>query len=53
VRTLELNLLATLALATALFFLGQLIVRRSQFLQRYSIPVHRSFNHPPRRPSEA
>lgn len=38
-RTLELNLLATLALATALFFLGQFIVRRSAFLQRYSIPV--------------
>jgi ESS family glutamate:Na+ symporter len=39
VRTLELNLLGTLALATALFFLGQFIVRRSAFLQRYSIPV--------------
>jgi ESS family glutamate:Na+ symporter len=39
VRTLELNLLGTLALATALYFLGQLIVRRSAFLQRYSIPV--------------
>ena len=38
-RTLELNLLGTLALATALYFLGQLIVRRSAFLQRYSIPV--------------
>jgi glutamate:Na+ symporter, ESS family len=39
VRTLELNLLGTLALATALFFVGQFIVRRSAFLQRYSIPV--------------
>jgi len=39
VRTLQLDLLGTLALATALFFLGQLIVRRSEFLQRYSIPV--------------
>jgi ESS family glutamate:Na+ symporter len=39
VRTLEFNLLGTLALATALFFLGQFIVRRSAFLQRYSIPV--------------
>ena len=38
-RTLDLNLLATLALATALFFIGQLIVQRSTFLQRYSIPV--------------
>jgi ESS family glutamate:Na+ symporter len=38
-RTLELNLLATLALATTLFFIGQLIVQRSAFLQRYSIPV--------------
>jgi ESS family glutamate:Na+ symporter len=38
-RTLELNLLATLALATTLFFIGQLIVQRSTFLQRYSIPV--------------
>ena len=38
-RTLELNLLATLALATALFFIGQFIVQRSAFLQRYSIPV--------------
>ena len=38
-RTLEFNLLGTLALATALFFLGQFIVRRSAFLQRYSIPV--------------
>jgi ESS family glutamate:Na+ symporter len=39
VKTIELGLLATLALATALFFIGQLIVRRSEFLQRYSIPV--------------
>lgn len=38
-KTLELNLLWTLALATALFFIGQFIVRRSPFLQRYSIPV--------------
>jgi ESS family glutamate:Na+ symporter len=38
-KTLELDLLGTLALATALFFLGQFIVRRSAFLQRYSIPV--------------
>jgi ESS family glutamate:Na+ symporter len=38
-KTVELNLLATLALATALFFIGQLIVQRSTFLQRYSIPV--------------
>jgi len=38
-KTLELNLLATLALATALFFIGQLIVQRSTLLQRYSIPV--------------
>jgi ESS family glutamate:Na+ symporter len=38
-KTVELNLLATLALATALFFIGQLIVQRSALLQRYSIPV--------------
>ncbi len=38
-KTVELNLLATLALATALFFIGQFIVQRSAFLQRYSIPV--------------
>jgi ESS family glutamate:Na+ symporter len=37
--TVNLNLLATLALATALFFVGQLIVARSALLQRYSIPV--------------
>jgi glutamate:Na+ symporter, ESS family len=39
VRTLDLDLLGTLALSTALYFLGQFIVRRSAFLQRYSIPV--------------
>jgi ESS family glutamate:Na+ symporter len=39
VQTLSLNLLETLAVATALFFIGQLIVQRSEFLQRYSIPV--------------
>ena len=32
--TVNLNLLATLALATALFFVGQLIVARSTLLQR-------------------
>jgi glutamate:Na+ symporter, ESS family len=37
--TLSLDLFATLALATALFFVGQLIVRQSAVLQRYSIPV--------------
>jgi ESS family glutamate:Na+ symporter len=37
--TLNLNLFATLALSTALFFVGQLIVRQSQLLQRFSIPV--------------
>ncbi|MDH5272172.1 MAG: sodium/glutamate symporter, partial [Gammaproteobacteria bacterium] len=37
--TINLGLLATLALATALFFVGQLIVARSAALQRYSIPV--------------
>lgn len=37
--TLNLNLFSTLALATALFFVGQLIVRQSTVLQRYSIPV--------------
>jgi ESS family glutamate:Na+ symporter len=37
--TLSLNLFATLAAATALFFVGQLIVRQSAVLQRYSIPV--------------
>lgn len=37
--SLNLNLLATLVLATALFFVGQLIVARSAVLQRYSIPV--------------
>ena len=39
VQTFELNLLETLALATALFFVGLVCVRRSAFLQRYSIPV--------------
>lgn len=39
VQTLSLNLLETLAVATLLFFVGQLIVQRSGFLQRYSIPV--------------
>jgi len=39
VQTIDLSLLGTLALATALFFVGQLIVRRSALLQRYSIPV--------------
>ena len=37
--TIDLDLLETLGLATALFFVGQLIVNRSAFLQRYSIPV--------------
>jgi len=37
--TLNLDLFATLAAATALFFVGQLIVRQSAVLQRYSIPV--------------
>jgi ESS family glutamate:Na+ symporter len=39
VTTISLNLLETLALATALFFVGQVIVQRSAVLQRYSIPV--------------
>ena len=39
VQTFELNLLETLALATALFFVGLFCVRYSRFLQRYSIPV--------------
>jgi len=34
-----LDLFGTLALATALFFVGQLLVQRSAVLQRYSIPV--------------
>ena len=38
-QTFELNLLETLGLATALFFVGLFCVRRSTFLQRYSIPV--------------
>ena len=37
--TFDLNLLHTLVLATALFFIGHFLVGRSQFLQRYSIPV--------------
>jgi ESS family glutamate:Na+ symporter len=37
--TLNLNLFVTLAAATTLFFVGQLIVRQSAVLQRYSIPV--------------
>jgi ESS family glutamate:Na+ symporter len=39
VSSLDLNLLETLAVATALFFVGQLIVGRSAVLQRFSIPV--------------
>ena len=39
VQTFELNLLETMALATALFFVGLFCVRHSRFLQRYSIPV--------------
>jgi len=39
VKTIDLNLLETLAIATALFFVGQVVVARSSFLQRYSIPV--------------
>ena len=38
-KTFELDVNATLMLATALFFVGQLIVQRSAMLQRYSIPV--------------
>jgi ESS family glutamate:Na+ symporter len=38
-KTIDLGLLETLALASALFFVGQLVVRRSAALQRYSIPV--------------
>jgi ESS family glutamate:Na+ symporter len=37
--TYSLDLLQTLALATALFFVGHFLVARSEFLQRYSIPV--------------
>ena len=37
--TFDLDLLQTLVLATALFFLGHFLVGRSEFLQRYSIPV--------------
>lgn len=36
---INLNLLATLGLAAALFFFGQLVVSRSAILRRYSIPV--------------
>jgi glutamate:Na+ symporter, ESS family len=39
VQTIALDLFDTLALATALFFVGQVLVQRSAFLQRYSIPV--------------
>jgi ESS family glutamate:Na+ symporter len=39
VQTLSLNLPGTLTVATLLYFVGQLIVRRSALLQRYSIPV--------------
>jgi ESS family glutamate:Na+ symporter len=35
----DLDLFGTLVLATALYFVGQVLVRRSAFLQRYSIPV--------------
>jgi Na+/glutamate symporter len=35
----DLNLLETMVAATALFFIGHFIVRRSDFLQRYSTPV--------------
>ncbi len=34
-----LDLIGTLAVATALFFVGQVLVQRSALLQRYSIPV--------------
>ncbi|HQR24936.1 MAG TPA: sodium/glutamate symporter [Steroidobacteraceae bacterium] len=37
--TYDLSLLATLAAATALYFLGHFLVRRLAVLQRYSIPV--------------
>jgi ESS family glutamate:Na+ symporter len=37
--TIALPLFWTLALTTALFFVGQVLVRRSALLQRYSIPV--------------
>jgi ESS family glutamate:Na+ symporter len=36
---IQLDTLQTLGLATALFFVGQLIVNRSDWLRRYSIPV--------------
>jgi ESS family glutamate:Na+ symporter len=35
----DLDLFGTLVLATALYFVGQVLVQRSAFLQRYSIPV--------------
>jgi len=38
-RTFDLGTLQTLALATALFFIGQFVVQRSTLLERYSIPV--------------
>jgi len=37
--TYSLDLLQTLGLATALYFVGHFLVGRSEFLQRYSIPV--------------
>jgi ESS family glutamate:Na+ symporter len=37
--TIALHMFGTLALATTLFFVGQVLVQRSGFLQRYSIPV--------------
>jgi glutamate:Na+ symporter, ESS family len=37
--TFDLNLLQTLVVATALYFLGHFLVRRVPLLQRYSIPV--------------
>ena len=37
--TFSLDLLQTLGIATALFFVGHFLVGRSEFLQRYSIPV--------------
>jgi ESS family glutamate:Na+ symporter len=35
----DLDLFGTLVLATGLYFVGQVLVQRSAFLQRYSIPV--------------
>ena len=37
--TYDLDLLATLVVATALYFLGHFLVRRVPVLARYSIPV--------------